>query len=155
DLSVKMRANTGKEDQGGGLIWRVKDENNYYICRNNPLESNFRVYKVVNGKRTQFDSADVKTEAGQWHTMRAVMGGDRIACYLDGKKLLEAKDDTFKDAGMIGFWTKADAASSFDDLAVRPPSGKDVEHEEAHKGDSKEKGHGKGGKDDDDDDDDR
>src|SRR5262245_33795426 len=153
DLSVKMKANTGKEDQGGGLIWRAKDEDNYYICRNNPLESNFRVYKVVNGKRTQLDSADVKTEAGKWHTLRAVMVGDRIACYLDGKKLLEAKDDTFKDAGMIGFWTKADAASSFDDLTVRPPSAKAEDHEEGHKEGSKGKAHAKAGKDDDNDDD--
>jgi uncharacterized membrane protein YkoI len=155
DLSVRMKANSGKEDQGGGLIWRAKDENNYYICRNNPLESNFRVYKVVNGRRTQFDSADVTTEPGKWYTLRATMVGDRITCYLDGKKLLEAKDDTFKDAGMIGFWTKADAASSFDDLVVRPASGKgEANHEKGNKAwGSKEKEHGKTAKDDDDDDD--
>src|SRR5262249_52971500 len=54
DLTVKMRANSGKEDQGGGLIWRVTDADNYYVCRFNPLEDNFRVYKVVKGKRSQF-----------------------------------------------------------------------------------------------------
>ncbi len=120
DLSVKLKANSGKEDQGGGLVWRAKDARDYYVARNNPLESNYRVYKVVDGRRTQIASADVKTETGKWYTLRVVVRGDGVACFLDGKKLLEARDDTFKDAGMIGLWTKADAASSFDDLEVRP-----------------------------------
>lgn len=120
DVRAHVRANSGKEDQGGGVIWRGRDENNYYICRINPLESNFRVYKVVNGKRQQLASTDLKTQTGKWYVVRAVMVGADITCYVDDKKLLEAKDDELKDAGMIGLWTKADASSSFDDIAVRP-----------------------------------
>jgi hypothetical protein len=122
DLRVRLKAHSGKEDQGGGLLWRCKDENNYYICRINPLESNFRVYKVVEGKRSQLQSAEFKAETGKWYEVRAVMIGDRITCYLDGKEYLDVKDDTFHDAGLIGLWTKADASSSFDNLVVYPPS---------------------------------
>jgi len=118
DLSVKVKAVSGKEDQGGGLIWRCKDENNYYICRFNPLESNFRVYCVKDGVRKQLESTKIETEAGKWYAIRVTMTGPRIACYLDGKKLLEAEDGTFPNAGMIGLWTKADAVTSFDDLSV-------------------------------------
>src|SRR5687768_3500962 len=46
DASVAVRANTGSIDQGGGLIWRAKDADNYYIARYNPLERNFRIYFV-------------------------------------------------------------------------------------------------------------
>jgi len=155
DLRVRLRSNTGKEDQGGGLIWRCKDENNYYICRMNPLESNFRVYKVVNGKREQLKSAKVQTKTGKWCKLRIEMIGDNIACYLDGKKYLEAKDDTFKDAGMVGLWTKADASSSFDNLVVYPPPAKTHEAKEEHEAKGKAKGEGEHeDKDDDDDDDD-
>jgi uncharacterized membrane protein YkoI len=149
DLRVRVRGNTGKEDQGGGLIWRAKDENNYYICRINPLEDNFRVYKVVDGKRTQLQSTKFKPDTGKWYQVRAVMVGDRITCYVDGKKYLEAKDDTFKDAGMVGLWTKADASSSFDNLAVFAPRAE--KPEEKGKVEQKEK---QGEKDEDDDDDD-
>ncbi len=114
DLSVKLRANGGKNDQGGGLVWRYKDEKNYYVCRINPLEGNFRLYKVVDGKRTQLQSADVNTESGKWYILRVMMTETQIICYLHGQKLLEATDDTFKDAGQVGLWTKADAATSFD-----------------------------------------
>jgi hypothetical protein len=122
-LSVKIRGNTGADDQGGGLVWRCKDENNYYLCRINPIENNYRVYKVVDGKRTQLQSVDFETPAGRWFTLRARMKGNEIACYCDGKKWLEIKDDTFKEAGMIGLWTKADACSSFDNLQAYPISG--------------------------------
>jgi hypothetical protein len=45
-----------------------------------------------------------------------VGGGCR--CYYDGAKKIEGKDDTFKDAGKIGIWTKADSVTYFDDLKV-------------------------------------
>lgn len=124
DLTVKVKAVSGGEDQGGGPIWRCKDENNYYVCRFNPLEGNFRLYKVVGARRKQLDSAKVKTQADRWYTIRVTMVGDRITCYLDGKELLHAREDTIRGAGNVGLWTKADAVTSFDDLTVRPMQGK-------------------------------
>lgn len=154
DLRVRIKANSGKEDQGGGLIWRCQDENNYYICRINPLEGNFRVYKVADGKRKQLESTKLETVSGKWYEVRATMLADRIACYVDGKKLLEAKDDTFKDAGMVGLWTKADASSSFDNLAVTLPQPGPAGKGEAKAGEKKPTDKHDGEKDDDDDDDD-
>jgi len=116
-LSVKLRAVAGDLDRGGGVIWRAKDQKNYYICRYNPLEDNFRVYKVADGIRTMFKTADTPGDE-KWHSLRVTMVGPKITCYLDGQKLLEAEDDTFPDAGMIGLWSKADARSYFDDLTV-------------------------------------
>jgi hypothetical protein len=123
NLTVKIRGNTGNDDQGGGLVWRCKDENNYYVCRINPIENNYRVYKVIDGKRTMLQSVDFETPAGQWFVLRVTMKGDTITCYCDGKKWLEVKDATFKDAGMIGLWTKADACTSFDNLQSYPIAG--------------------------------
>jgi hypothetical protein len=113
NLTVSFKALTGKIDQGGGPVWRYKDANNYYIVRMNPLEDNFRVYKVVNGRRRQLDSSKVKASAGKWHTIRVVQKGNHIQCYLNGKPHLDVKDDTFADPGKIGLWTKADAVTSF------------------------------------------
>lgn len=117
DVSVKMKAVAGAEDQGGGLVWRARDANNYYIVRYNPLEDNVRVYKVEQGKRSQLKSADIKHSEG-WHTLRVIMEGDRIQCFYDDRKILEVKDSTFPESGQIGLWTKADARSHFDDLKV-------------------------------------
>jgi hypothetical protein len=117
DLSVRLKAVAGEIDRGGGLVWRAKDKNNYYIARYNPLEDNFRVYKVENGKRSQFKTAKVPGDE-KWHTLRVTMTGSKIVCYLDGNKHLEADDPTFPGPGKIGLWSKADAQSYFDDLTI-------------------------------------
>ena len=117
DITVKMKAIAGSTDQGGGIVWRAKDAKNYYIARYNPLEDNYRLYKVVNGGRTQLGSADVPHTPG-WHTLRVTMNRDRIECYYDTNKRLDIKDSTIQTAGKIGLWTKADAQTHFDDLTV-------------------------------------
>lgn len=117
DLSVRMKAIAGETDRGGGLVWRARDGKNYYLARYNPLEDNYRLYKVVNGKRTLIQNADIQHSDG-WHTLRVEMEGDHIECYYDGKKYLDAKDTTFTEAGKIGLWSKADAQSHFDDLTL-------------------------------------
>lgn len=123
DLSVKLRAVEGELDQGGGLVWRAKDAKNYYIARYNPLEDNFRVYKVEAGKRTQFQSAKVAGDR-KWHTLRVTMTGPKIVCYLDGAKHMEVEDPTFPEAGKVGLWSKADARSLFDDLTAEATAGR-------------------------------
>jgi len=117
DLSVKMRPLAGEIDQGGGVVWRAKDAKNYYICRYNPLEGNFRVYKVEDGKRTQLGTADIDPPAG-WGTLRVTMTGEHIECFYNSQKHLDVQDATFKAAGKIGLWTKADAQTHFDDVTV-------------------------------------
>ncbi len=49
-IEVKVKARTGREDQGGGPIWRVQDKDNYYVARWNPLEDNFRVVSSSEGQ---------------------------------------------------------------------------------------------------------
>lgn len=121
-VSVAFKAVAGKIDQGGGVVWRYKDSDNYYIARFNPLESNYRLYKVVAGKRQQLATREkLDLPAGKWHTLAVTMKGDRIECRLDGKLHLEATDDTFAAAGKVGLWTKADAQTYFDDFVAKEP----------------------------------
>src|SRR5262249_6208076 len=118
ELSVKFKPVSGKIDQAGGLVLRYKDANNYYILRANALENNFRLYHVVNGKRVQFAGANTTVTSGQWHELSLTCVGNRFTCSFDGKQLIQATDGTFKDAGKIGVWTKADSVTYFDDLSV-------------------------------------
>lgn len=116
DLSVKFKAVAGQVDRAAGLVFRLKDANNYYIVRANALEDNYRLYHVVDGKRRQFAGANFKVTSGEWHEIKVECAGNRIICYYDGVKRIEATDGTFKDAGKIGLWTKADSVTYFDDL---------------------------------------
>jgi len=118
EVGVKFKAVSGRVDQAGGLVFRLKDPNNYYIVRANALEDNYRLYHVVDGRRRQFAGANFKITPGVWHELRVEAVGNRFICYYDGVKKIEATDDTFKDAGKVGLWTKADSVTSFDDLKV-------------------------------------
>jgi hypothetical protein len=118
DISVKFKAVSGSVDQAGGLVFRLKDANNYYVVRANALEDNYRLYHVVNGSRKQFAGSNFKVSSGVWHELRVEATGNKFTCYFDGTKKIEATDDTFKDAGKVGLWTKADSVTYFDDLKV-------------------------------------
>src|SRR6266436_6563444 len=117
DVSVKGKTLSGKVDQGIGLVFRFRDPKSYYIVRANALEDNFRLYRMVNGRRLQFAGANVKVASGAWHTLRVVAKGDHIVCYFDGKPLIDAHEKTYT-TGKIGLWTKADSVIAFDDLTV-------------------------------------
>src|ERR1700694_5914886 len=118
DLSVKFKAVSGEVDRAAGLLFRLKDANNYYVVRANALEDNYRLYHVVAGKRHQFAGANFEVSPGKWHELRVECVRDKIICYYDGVKKIEATDDTFKDAGKVGLWTKADSVTYFDDVRV-------------------------------------
>jgi len=118
DLSVKFKAVSGKIDRAAGLVFRLKDANNYYLVRANALEDNYNLYHVVGGSRREITGSHVRVTSGEWHEIRVEMIGTRITCYYDGQKKIETTDDTFKDAGKIGVWTKADSVTSFDDFHV-------------------------------------
>jgi hypothetical protein len=118
ELSAKFKAISGQIDRAAGLVFRLKDANNYYIVRANALESNYRLYRVVNGRREQIAGASVQVPSGEWHELSIICSGNSIACYFDGEKKIEATDDTFNEAGKVGLWTKADSVTFFDDLRV-------------------------------------
>ena len=116
-VEVKFKPVSGEEDQAGGVIFRCKDADNYYICRANALENNVRIYHFVNGKRTQFKGANLPVAANQWHTLRVNFAGNRFAVIFDGKELFTAEDETISAAGKVGVWTKADSVTLFDDFS--------------------------------------
>jgi hypothetical protein len=118
EITVKFKGATGQEDQGGGPVWRYQDADNYYIARANPLENNYRVYKVIDGNRKQLKSFDMEIKTGKWYKLKITMTDDQINCYFDGELKLEATDNSFPNAGKIGLWTKADAVTFFDDLQI-------------------------------------
>jgi hypothetical protein len=118
NLSVQFKALSGKGDQGAGLVWRYRDQNNYYVTRCNALEDNCTIYHVVNGRRVAFQNKGVKVASNVWHTLRLDAAGDHFVVTYDGAKVLDATDQTFKGAGKVGLWTKADSVIAFDDFSI-------------------------------------
>lgn len=127
DVSVKFKPMAGTIDQAGGLVWRYRDKDNFYIVRANALEDNVVLYKVENGKRTSIApkgtdtgtyGQKVKVPGKTWSDLRVVARGNVFEVWFNGNKLYEVEDQTFSESGKIGLWTKADSVTLFDDLKV-------------------------------------
>src|SRR5258707_183557 len=115
-VEVKFKPISGKEDQAGGVIWRAKDSNNYYVARANALEDNVTIYHTISGRRTERKRTNMKVATNQWHTFRVDLQANHVTVTFDGKKAIDWDDEKFRDAGKVGVWTKADSVTLFDDF---------------------------------------
>jgi hypothetical protein len=125
-VSVLFKPVAGRVDQAAGLVWRYRDENNYYIVRANALEDNVVLYKVENGRRIPLapvgrsDDYGVKRDVPeqQWSTLGVAFDGDKFSVMFNDQPLFDVVDATFKEAGKVGLWTKADSVTYFDAFEV-------------------------------------
>jgi hypothetical protein len=116
-VEVKFKALGGKEDQAGGVVWRWKDGNNYYVARANALENNVSLYYTENGRRITLKYADAPVAKNTWHTLRVEFAVKKISVSLNGKAYIVLEDEHIKGAGAVGVWTKADSVTAFDDFS--------------------------------------
>jgi hypothetical protein len=119
-LSVKCKPVSGHVDQACGLVFRYRDQNNYYVTRANALEGNIRLYHVKNGRRQELASWSGDVPRDRWSELRVDARADHLLVQWNGQQVLDARDATFPDAGRVGVWTKADSVTAFDDLTVAP-----------------------------------
>ena len=116
-VEVKFKALAGNEDQAGGVVWRWKDGDNYYVARANALEDNVSLYYTRDGRRNTIKYVNAPVAGNQWHTLRAKFSGKRIRVALDGKVYIDVEDERVAGAGAVGVWTKADSVTVFDDFS--------------------------------------
>jgi hypothetical protein len=115
-VEVKFRPVSGREDQAGGVVWRWKDGDNYYVARANALEDNVSLYYTAGGRRNTLKYVDAPVPPGTWHRLRVEFSGRRIAVVFNGKAYIELEDRHIAGAGAVGMWTKADSITAFDDF---------------------------------------
>lgn len=116
-VETKFKPLAGKEDQAGGVVWRWKNGDNYYVARGNALENNVSLYYTEHGRRITLKYVDAPVAANAWHTLRVTFAGTRIRVSLDGKTYIDLEDAHIAGPGAVGLWTKADSVTSFDDFS--------------------------------------
>ena len=121
DVSVRLKPVAGRSDEGGGVVWRYRDENNYYVAQADALDRTVSVFKVENGRRIPI-LASVKHDIprGGWSILKVSVRGERFQVYLDHRRILQGQDRTFNAPGKVGLCTEADSVTYFDDFRVYP-----------------------------------
>jgi hypothetical protein len=121
DVSVRIKPVAGQEDRAGGVVWRYRDANNYYLVRANALKKNVAIYKVENGRIQQLSALvphDIPSNA--WSILKVSVRGNRFQVYVNHRRILQGQDNTFGGSGKVGLWTVADSVTYFDDFRVYP-----------------------------------
>jgi len=121
DVSVRIKPVSGQQDQAGGVIWRYRDPNNYYLARANAVTKNVAIYRVRNGERLPIATAvphDI--EPNTWNILKVSVHGSRFQVYVNHHRLLQADDKTFSGPGRVGLWTVSDSVTYFEDFRVYP-----------------------------------
>jgi len=118
-VEVKFKPLSGREDQAGGVVWRWKDGDTYYVARANALENNVALYYTEGGRRRTIKYVDAPVAGNAWHTLRAEFRGTRIRVLLDSKPYIELDDSHIAGPGAVGVWTKADSVTAFDDFSYQ------------------------------------
>jgi hypothetical protein len=119
-VEVKFKAIKGREDQAGGVVWRWKDADNYYVARANALENNVSLYYTESGRRKTIKYVDAPVAQNTWHVLRVEFHGTRIRVLLNQKVYIELADTRIAGSGAVGVWTKADSVTAFDDFSYGP-----------------------------------
>jgi hypothetical protein len=133
-LSVYLKPMGGAMDKSQGLIWRVRDKDNYYAVLANALSGKLYLLKMVNGQphelaavpiqmTVQFEQESPSPTWG-WYTLKIETEGSRITIWFDDEKTIETVDKTFRGSGQVGLITHADSIALFDDFAVQAGDGK-------------------------------
>jgi hypothetical protein len=126
EASVAFKAMDGNIDRAAGIVWRYQDPNNYYIVRANAKENNVVLYKVEGGVRLSIAPKGLPSRAYgvkheiqslKWNTLRVVFDESLFTVFLNDERLFDAEDQTFKEAGKVGLWTKADSVTYFADFS--------------------------------------
>jgi hypothetical protein len=116
-VEVRFKPIAGSEDQAGGVVWRWRDGDNYYVARANALENNVSLYYTVGGRRNTIKYVNAPVPKNTWNLLRVDCSGADIKVSLNGKTYIEVRDDHITGSGSVGLWTKADSVTAFDDFS--------------------------------------
>ena len=127
DISVRLKPVSGHEDQGGGLVFRYRDERNYYLVRADSHDREVTVYKVENGRCSPIRprglppstfSVKHNIQPNTWSILKVSVRGTRFQVYVNHRRLLQADDGSFAGPGKVGLVTVADSVTYFNDFRV-------------------------------------
>jgi hypothetical protein len=119
DLTVRLKEASAGENQGGGVVFRATDEQNYYLVWLSLDEKLLRLDKVVNGETTHIQDLMVDTGApGKWHTLRLLIHGPLLEAVFNNRQFLSGREEKWEfgsyKKGKIGLWAKGKGAVHFD-----------------------------------------
>jgi hypothetical protein len=111
-LSGEFLIESGQVDRYAGLVFRIVNENNYYVARASTSEQSVTLSRFNNGSRQVLQSFPTEVPLNTWQTLQVEVVGQIVRLTLNGTLVGEVTDDGWL-TGRVGLGTKADSVARF------------------------------------------
>jgi hypothetical protein len=122
EISLRIKATGGKEDQGGGVALRLTAPDSYYLVEMDARRDRVLFLRVANGDAEEIVAVDADIATNAWHTLTVRAVDDEFVVSLDGVWAFTSFDKALSRAGRVALWTATDSVTRFDSIAIAPPS---------------------------------
>lgn len=126
-IEVQMKSLGSLADEVAGLVWRYRDEDDFYFLSVDATTGRVSVYRTQEGRRTSLGTVTagnvLRSEgpgSNGWNRLRVEFRGSHLAVQVNGAKLLDLDDSTPGWPGEAGVWAAGPALAAFDDFDVQP-----------------------------------
>jgi hypothetical protein len=120
EISLRLKADGGKSDQGGGIAVRLSSPQDYYLVQVDALRDRVLFSLVSNGASEEIAGVDADIASHSWHTLTVRAVDNQFTVSLDGVWVFTGFDKTLSRAGRVALWTKGDSITRFDQIEIEP-----------------------------------
>jgi hypothetical protein len=120
EISLRIKATGGTEDQGGGIALRLTAPDSYYLVEMDARRDRVVFLRVANGATEEVVGVDADIATNEWHRLAVRVVDDEFVITLDGIWVFTGFDKTLSRAGRVALWTKGDSITRFDQIEIEP-----------------------------------
>jgi hypothetical protein len=123
EISLRIRATGGTQEQGGGIALRMTAPDSYYLVEKDAHRDRVVFLRIANGSAEEIVGVDADIATNEWHRLAVRVVDDEFVVTLDGIWVFTGFDKTLSRAGRFALWTKGDSITRFDQIEIEPLQG--------------------------------
>lgn len=128
DVAVSVRLRFAGAARTGGIVWRYRDDHNYYTLLLDLVRSELSAYRITAGNRVRLDvQGELELDGDAWHTLKVLHVGPEMRVMLGGVRVFDEQDRRYDrrpdTVGRVGVIATGASEVWFDDLCVEAKRG--------------------------------
>lgn len=118
EISLRLKADGGESDRGGGIAVRLSSPQDYYLVQVDALRDRVLFFRVSGGASEEIAGVDADIASHSWHTLTVRAVDDEFTVSLDGAWVFTVFDKALSKPGRIALWAKGDSVTRFDSIVI-------------------------------------
>lgn len=120
EISLRLKADGGQSDRGGGVAVRLSSPQDYYLVQLDALRDRVLLSRITGDASDEIAGVDADIASHVWHTPTVRAVDNEFTVSLDGIWVFTGFDKTLSQPGRVALWTKGDSVTRFDQIEIVP-----------------------------------